>query len=1115
MRKWIISVMAVLVMQTFAADDTYKYLVFTSSDGTETPVATDELLLKVSSEYLVATNSEGTTSLKLADLSKMAFAQSADSTELKGDVNGDGSVDVADISAIISVMAGSAEYDYADVNGDGTVDVADISCVISIMASDSDTTDDADDETDTSAETETTASQTLNVEVGQVTYQIPASQAGDMIYEDGETLTILEKTFTLADIAQMYIDDTEVQDSTVAISYTGDGAQVYVAGNVAQYLTADASEGHVTIAQDSSLPFETTYSLSGESTDGSFSMSGSYKATVELRGLTLTNPSGAAINITNGKRIALSVKNETTNTIADGQDGAQKGAIYCKGHLELKGKGTLNVYGNTAHAIKSGDYTSMKNCTVNILAAVKDGISANEFFLMESGTLNISGTGDDGIQVDLDGDASTGETADHEDEDSGNIYIEGGTINITPTADAAKGLKAAGDVKISGGTIGITQTGSITTDGTDLSYPTSIKAGGNVSINGGSITIVNTADGGKAISADGTMTIDETTATVTIDITANGKGGTAETTSGSSEETKSYKVYVTLPSSSGGGMNPGGQGGNNAWKNIYLYKSDGTLVQQLTSTVTKSNTTFYYYDFGSSDSGSYYFKADNYTSRNNTYTILSETFSGPASGSDVYYQITNSYSTSGSTRTYKLSNVTSTYSGSTDASEDSGTSYNAAGLKADGNLNISGGTITIKNSGAMSKSIKCKATTTIDGGTITLTPSGSMMVINSDASYSIGVKTVDFVHNDGTLTINASGQAGRGISANNITTNGGTLNITNTGAGVSGSSDDYTAKGLKADTAIMLNDGTITIKMTGTGGKGIKCNGTLTEGNSDGSGPTLTVTTTGSKLNASSGGMGGGMWGGMGGQTSGGGSAKGIKVQGTITLYGGTTEVSTATDGAEGMESKTSSASAITIKGGHHYFKCYDDCINSAGAIVFDGGITICYGYGNDAVDSNYGRSGAVKIGDGLVMAYSTKGAPEEGIDCDNDSYISITGSGYAISGGAQQGGGGGWGGSSSSSSIGSAAQGYAILSSPSTYSANTYYTLADTSGNNLMTYSFDASFSNSHSLITAKGMKKGSTYSIKSSSSAPADATESFHGVYLGSSASGTATVVSSFTAQ
>ena len=36
--------------------------------------------------------------------------------------------------------------------------------------------------------------QTLNVEVGSVTYQIPAAQAGEMTYENGQTLTIMGKT---------------------------------------------------------------------------------------------------------------------------------------------------------------------------------------------------------------------------------------------------------------------------------------------------------------------------------------------------------------------------------------------------------------------------------------------------------------------------------------------------------------------------------------------------------------------------------------------------------------------------------------------------------------------------------------------------------------------------------------------------------------------------------------------------------------------------------------------------------------------------------------------------------------------------------------------------------
>ena len=565
-------------------------------------------------------------------------------------------------------------------------------------------------------------------------------------------------------------------------------------------------------------------------------------------------------------------------------------------------------------------------------------------------------------------------------------------------------------------------------------------------------------------------------------------------------------MYVSIPTSGGGG-GPGG--GSRVWTTVYLYKSDGTLVQTLSSTVTLQGTTFYYYDFKEATEGTYYFKSNNYTSGGGgggtTYTIITETFSAPTSGENVYYSITNSYTTSGNTRTYKLTNVTSTYGGSSDVSEDNGTSYNAIGIKADGNLTIGGGTITVKNSGAMSKSMKSKATLTIDGGTITLTPSGTMQVVNSDPSYSSAIKAVDYVQNGGNVTIKASGQAGRGVTANTITTNGGTLDINNSGAGVKGSSDDYTAKGLKADTSIKLNGGTVNINMTGTGGKGMKCKGTYTQGTTEGNGPTLTVSTSGSKLNASSGGGGGPGWPGGWGEQSGGGSAKAIKVQGTIYLYGGTSEVSTKTDGAEGLESKT----AIYVEGGQHYFLCYDDCMNSSGAIYFNGGATVCYSNGNDAVDSNYGRTGAITIGNGAVLAYTTRGAPEEGLDCDNVSYIQIKGNGYAVSAGGAQGGGGG-----SSSTISNATQGYKFLTSTISYATNRYYTLSDSDGNNLMTYSLPTSISSTLSLFTAKGMVSGSKYYLKSSTTTPADATTVWHGLYLGSSHKGD-TSVTEFTAQ
>ena len=49
---------------------------------------------------------------------------------------------------------------------------------------------------------------------------------------------------------------------------------------------------------------------------------------------------------------------------------------------------------------------------------------------------------------------------------------------------------------------------------------------------------------------------------------------------------------------------------------------------------------------------------------------------------------------------------------------------------------------------------------------------------------------------------------------------------------------------------------------------------------------------------------------------------------------------------------------------------------------------------------------------------------------------------------------------------------------------------------------------------ITATGMTSGSSYTIKSSTTAPTDATTAWHGLYLGSSHTGT-TSVASFSAK
>ena len=271
-----------------------------------------------------------------------------------------------------------------------------------------------------------------------------------------------KKLLTLVLTMTAVMTASAINNNTVEIVYSGTSATVTIADNISSYVTCSSgSSSHVVLVQSADFAGvdattdnedgEIIYSLSGSSSDGEFYLEGSYKCTVELNGLTLTNTAGPAINIQNGKRISLSAQKGTTNTLADAANDTYNGCYHCKGHTKLKGKGTLNVVGNSKHAIYSKEYIEVKNLTLNITSAVKDGIHCKEYFLLESGTVNITSAGDDGIQVEMDGTTATAATdADHTDEDTGNFYMDGGTLAISGYAD--KAVKADGTISFSGGT---------------------------------------------------------------------------------------------------------------------------------------------------------------------------------------------------------------------------------------------------------------------------------------------------------------------------------------------------------------------------------------------------------------------------------------------------------------------------------------------------------------------------------------------------------------------------------------------------------------------------------------------------------------------------------------
>lgn len=449
------------------------------------------------------------------------------------------------------------------------------------------------------------------------------------------------------------------------------------------------------------------------------------------------------------------------------------------------------------------------------------------------------------------------------------------------------------------------------------------------------------------------------------------------------------------------------------------------------------------------------------------------------------------------------------------------TGNDAKCIKADKELTINGGTFILNHSGDVSKGIKSNRTITITDGDFTIVSSGSTVLetINGQnvPSYCTAIKgDTDINISGGTfnITLPTSNHGGKSISADgNITISGGTFDILTQGDGaaytVSGNTKDaYTSSCIKSDGNMVISGGNFTLRSTGSGGKGISADGTLELGIPNGNNEDLIldVTTTGNRITVSS---GGGWPGGGGGEYA---NPKAIKAEGVLTINSGTTTVLTTGTGGEGLESKTQ----INIEGGQHYFKCYDDCINSSGKILFNGGVTVCFSNGNDAVDSNAGQAGAITIGNGVAFAYTTKGNPEEGFDCDNNNYIRITGTGIGISAGGSQ--GGGWpGGGGSGGTITNPAQGYVFYTNTYNFQAGKYYTLSNTSGaggTNMVTFSFEANCNSSLSLITATGMASGSTYYVKYGNEAPTNPTTEFHGIYLGGTSSAS-TQAFSFTAQ
>ncbi len=273
------------------------------------------------------------------------------------------------------------------------------------------------------------------------------------------------------------IDRTTAEPTTVASEYFPDEEDALENNEFTTEVTINLSNpvaktengvevtvngGHVTANHGSEK--KVCYVVSGTTANGSLTILGDKKYAVKLSGVNITNPDSAALNLLSGKRAYIILADGTTNTLADGTGGQQKGALYCKGKLLFNGTGALSVTGNTNNGIHSADYIVFrKGNNIYVKSTANHGIKANN-----------------------------------------GVYINGGILNVEVSAAATKGINCESHIIVNGGhtTVLTTGNGTYDTDDQEAKGAAGIKADSTFTINAGELWLKSTGSGGKGINAD-------------------------------------------------------------------------------------------------------------------------------------------------------------------------------------------------------------------------------------------------------------------------------------------------------------------------------------------------------------------------------------------------------------------------------------------------------------------------------------------------------------------------------------------------------------------------------------------------------------------------------------
>ena len=597
------------------------------------------------------------------------------------------------------------------------------------------------------------AQQTMWVHTGHVHWAYNAQSVGTMPYSSASLLTVLEKGFTLADVDSVTVASETFADDNVLVKYNNNVADVYVAGNIANHITAQVTGARVAVIQDAEVATEYTYTLQGTSSSGSFYHAGAYKMTLALNGVNLTNPDSAAINIQNSKRIAVQLVDGTTNTLADGASNTKKAAFLVKGHAEFAKGGSLTITGNKKHALACNEYMEVKKTvgTITIVSAVADAINVTQYFQMNGGTINIQSCGDDGIQVDAEDTTNP--------EEDGHVLIKGGTLTINGSASGTKCIKAEGNVDIQGGTLTLKHTGIPVWDAdkSKIKEATGIGTDRNLTINGAEavVNINMTGDGARGMKCDSTMTC----TAGNIDINCSG-GDWAYSTVDTSSVKCAKADYAFI-------LNGASMKCTTVKDEAVGVHSEGTVL------VSDGTLTLNTYDHG--------IKSDydmEITGGTITYNI-----NGPAS--KALKSEGNMHISGG--------NISGTVSGGGETASDQTTSA-SAGIKCDYNVTIDGGTFDLKATGNGDKGMSIDGELIINDGNIKVSTTGTRYGQSTSGGWPGGGGSSNSDRRSSPKGIKVDG---------NITINGGIITVSATGGEGS--------EGIESKNIMTINDGYVEV----------------------------------------------------------------------------------------------------------------------------------------------------------------------------------------------------------------------------------------------------------------------------------------------------------------